>query len=66
MEYEIIERESRVELCFAIKDRLIEGWKPVGGVCVVLAKAEHYDVNRGNCPNKYLYAQAMVREGEIQ
>jgi hypothetical protein len=53
MEYEVVAEESLDDLLSIVRDFIAEGWKPTGGICVVVGKEFTY------------FYQAMIRLSEI-
>lgn len=56
MEYKAIAATSIFALDEAVNKLIAQGWEPIGGVSIAM-------VDRGKPSEKYLYAQAMIRQG---
>ena len=53
MKYNVIKETGIEYFEKEVKDRLEEGWKPVGGVCVLRDEADF---------SRYHYFQAMIKD----
>lgn len=66
VKYEIICKDSTVELVEEINKRLNEGWRCQGGVCVIYYEVKKYRYTelgkRGTTVNEISYYQAMILE----
>lgn len=54
MQYLIIEETNTDNLAEEVNKKIIEGWRPQGGVSITLSESDEYQY--------YSAAQAMVRE----
>jgi hypothetical protein len=55
MEYKAIAASNVFALDEAVNKLIAQGWKPIGGVSIAM-------VTDGKPSEKYLYAQAMIRQ----